>query len=162
MKKLVLFVLALFCFSFTSCSEPSEPKTFSDHGITITLTTAFEESMESGYWVLASKKIIFVANKESIALFQTNGIDLMTAEEYAELVLTTSNKTGTVESYNDENTSFAYTTYVSTVDSTDYQYLMICMVGENYYYCMNFSTFKSSYSKYEEKLMEYAKTIRVE
>ena len=43
-----------------------------------------------------------------------------------------------------------------------YRYLMVVMIGKDYAYCMNFSTARSEFANYQEKFMEFAKTICVE
>jgi sRNA-binding regulator protein Hfq len=163
MKKIVFAVLALFLFfGLTGCSlfAPKE-KTFTSNGITITLNTDFKETDTDKFSVyLLSKDVAFMANKEAISTYTNIGVNSL--HDYIESVLTANNFSDYTIQESTGGNDYVYSNYTSTVDGTEYKYLLVCMEGESNYYIMNFGTVKSDYDNLEQKLFDFADTISVE
>ncbi len=164
MKKIFGLCGILFALlSLVSCRLfSSKEKEFTKAGITITLTDRFVESENiNAQLYLISNNIMVAGNRETktqITLY----FGELKVEEYAKRVLKNAGQTGTIELYEDEEITFAHTSYTATVDTQDFSYLLVCLKSENYYYTINFACFTSKFESYKDTFMSYAKTIRVE
>lgn len=171
MKKFFkMFFCMLVGLCLVSCNKEShEPKTFIRSGVTITLTDEFvyTEVVQAPI-CYQTKDVIFTANKE---LKSDLGDDLFlfnSPTNYANLVIEANNlkcddkKAESAKSLPTANDGYyAYTIYDKTVSGRDFRYLLVCMVGINYAYCMNFATLKSNFDNYLDQFHEYAKTLEV-
>ena len=165
MKKILCLLLIVLTFGLTSCG--SNEKTFTKEGVTITLTSEFYETKNSPYPVAYnSVKVGFIANKEKLSNFTRYDFsDKTNPKPYAELVISNSGITPSHELINEKTNNdayFAYTDYTSDESGISYHFLLVCMLGEEYAYCMNFGTAASDFDTYKDQMMAYAKTIIVE
>jgi hypothetical protein len=164
-KVLKSVVCLLFVLVLTGCSLfGGKPKEFSGGGMTVTLTDDFVlgENIQVNLYI-TSNKYMFVGLGESKSLLSSNGYYNIDTEMYARLVLANNSKNAKVLSYEDEDTSFNYAYYESTVSGVSYSYMMVCMEGKSKFYTMNFACFTKNYNdKTKDLFMKWAKTIRVE
>lgn len=165
MKKILCLLLIVLTFGLTSCG--SNEKTFTKEGITITLTSEFYETKNSPYPVAYnSAKVAFIANKEKLSNFTRYDFsDKANPKAYADLVISLYGYSSVPECVNEKTNNdayFAYTDYTSDESGISYHFLLVCMLGEEYAYCMNFCTLSSDFDTYKDQMMSYAKTIIVE
>lgn len=165
MKKVLFgFIILLFTFALTGCFDEVEPKEFSEAGMSITLTDEFVQSeyvMAELY--IVSKMHIFMGNGENKQIFVDQGYGELTLEEYAYLVLNFANKDVEVKEYSDNDTSFKYAYYESTVEGKVYSYMLVCMEGQSKFYTMNFGCLKKNFTdEVRDQYFGWAKTIRVD
>ena len=93
LTKALLLVTLVCSLLLCSCNLLTESeKTFTDSGMTITLTSGFEKNEQDGFTVTyASSKIVVFALKEDFTNFDAD----TTLEEYADLVLAANQLTDT-------------------------------------------------------------------
>lgn len=162
MKKLFA-VITCFAFLFTAnaCALFQDEEIFTGSGITITLTSAFtqKETVAVPFY-LESMDHIFMGMRETKTSVQSVGVSNL--EDYIDAVLDANSKSTDVYSYDQDGVTFYYAYYSSTVDGVDYGYMMICMVGESYYYTMNFGCLDKNLENNKAQYLDWAKTITVE
>ncbi len=142
--------------------EKVEPKTFSSNGLTITLTTEFEEQKADGFDVyFSSTKIGIFAFKE---LFYEYGYDYsdLTLEEYAELLLEANNLklVSSVETVE----GLTYFEYDYEDDSTGITYTSFSVVykGSDEFWMVAFDTTQKKAQDYRADIIEMAKSVQVD
>ncbi len=159
-KNIVLLVVLLLTICMvTSCK--GKPKTFTSHGITVTLTSKFKpKEVQGAQVVYIANKVGFMGNQESkSALYITDG----KLEEYTKKVLNVSNmKNLEYNLYEKDGVKFYYAYYNASVQNLEYRYMLITKEGKNSYYTMNFWSFTKTFNKYQDQFMEWAKLIEVE
>lgn len=160
--KINFIVLLIFFVSGCGLFGPRE-KEFNTEKISITLTSEFKEiENKQFYLVLSSNDHVFMANPESKDMLEGAGYNNLTLEGYTSLVLSVNGKTTIVEKYNDNDVSFCYAYYTSTVDGVTYMYMLVTMIGVKDYYTMNFSCVEKNFnSEVKEQYIDWAKTIKV-
>lgn len=170
MKKFLCLLLVILSFGLASCGTDST-KTFTKEGITVTLTNNYHEQKSEDFPVFyASKKAAFIGNKENLADFVDYDFsDKENPAYYGNFVLVANNlqfegnQAAKFQNMKNNNGQYsAYTIYDAEGNGVAYRYLMVVMLGKDYAYCMNFSTARSEFVNYQEKFMEFAKTICVE
>ncbi|RIA78263.1 hypothetical protein EI71_00211 [Anaeroplasma bactoclasticum] len=166
MKKILCLLLIVLTFGLASCG--AREKTFTKNGVTITLSSDFYETegvvgMACAY---NSVKVGFMANKEKLDDFYDYDFSNKdNPKAYADLVISVNRVTPSHELINEKTNNeqyFAYTDYTNNVNGVSAHYFLVCMLGEEYAYCMNFWTAASDFDTYKDQMMEYAKTIIVE
>ena len=164
MKKVLIITLFIISIFLGGCNFfTPEPKEFSKDGITLTLDESFKENENDLHKVtFASTKALFTGNYETLS-------SNLSVKEYATLCLKAIDSSEEVLEYTDDNTTFAYSYYVNTVEDVflgkdvTYKYMLVCMKGSNNkYYCMNFGTTENNFDDYKDQMFEWAKTIKVE
>jgi len=154
---ILLIVLLAGCSLFTA-----KAKDFSGSGMNITLTEDFVKSDNVlAQLYIVSSSHIFMGNGESKSVFIEYGYDL-DLTDYANLVLETGKKDADVENYSDSEIEFKYAYYESTVEGTDYSYMLVCMESQSKFYAMNFGCLSKNFNdKTKDQYFEWAKTIKV-
>jgi len=162
MKKLFATISCIaLMFTANACSLFQQDEVFTGSGITITLTSAFtEKETVTVPLYLESMDHIFMGMRESKS--SINGIGVYTLSDYIDAVLDANGKTADTISYDQDDVTFYYAYYSSTVDSIEYGYMMVCMVGESYFYTMNFGCLNKNLEDNKEQYLDWAKTITVE
>ena len=133
-----------------------EPKTFTDSGMTITLTNEFEREQSEQFTVCYdSNKVVVFALKEPFSL--VDGFKDYTLKEYGELVLRnngfSSSKLKTVDElymfdYKDAKGKYTYFSFVYKADDA--------------FWLVQFATSTELADEYEAKMIEWAKTVSFE
>lgn len=160
MKKILLLLIVFLCVSsLTGCK--AKAKTFSKIGVSITLDETFvEKEVIQAPFYLESSKHMFMALREAKSELTTYGITSL--DSYINTVLTTSGKTATVETYDQDDVYYKYAYYTSTVGDQTFGYMLITMEGTNHFYTMNFGCLESNLENSKELYFKWAKTITVE
>ena len=157
LTKALLLVTLVCSLLLCSCNLLTESeKTFTDSGMTITLTSGFEKNEQDGFTVTyASSKIVVFALKEDFTNFDAD----TTLEEYADLVLAANQLTDTTVTTENGLTSF---TYESEVDGVSYSYLATVHEGEDAFWLIQFATKTNDFEANKEAIITYAKSITLE
>lgn len=146
----------LFGFSvgrlFTS--TPNDPKTFTKEGFEITLTDAFKEAQEPGFFSCYSSKtaMVFVLQEEK-TLFDDISLD-----EYRELVQKNGNQHN-IQSHTKDGVSWFDYTYVA--GDQELYYFAVCYESENAFWVVNFATPIENRDKFADTFLQWAQTLKV-
>lgn len=162
---IILAIIGILLGTLASIFDDKvEPKTFSSNGLTITLTTEFEEQKADGFDVsFSSSKIGIFAFKE---LFYEYGYDYdysnITLEEYAELLLEANNLKliSSVETVD----GLTYFEYDYTNDSTGIAYVSFSVIykGSDGFWMIAFDTTQKKAQEYRAEIIEMAKSVQVD
>lgn len=163
MKKFKQTMLALLlcclCVGLSACG--AKAKTFSKEGLTITLTTEFQEKeIVSQTLYLQSSDVIFVALKETNDSLTEAGynVEEMNASAYAKVVIANNNMEATVEE--DENLiTFSYSKNVSDKDIC---YVAYTFKGTDAFWLCQFACDVKDEQDFRPQFKAWAKTIVVE
>ncbi len=132
-----------------------EPKTFTDSGMTITLTNEFERKQSEQFTVCYdSNKVAVFALKEPFSL--VDGFKNYTLKEYGELVLRNNGSSSKLKTV-DELYMFEY-------DDTKgkYTYFAFVYKADDAFWLVQFATLTELADEYEAKVIEWAKTVSFE
>ena len=151
----ILLGAALGYFLTTAFFGNSDsPKTFTKDLFEITLTDAFEEQQQSGFYACyASESVVVFAIREPKALFAED----MTPAEYGRMVLEANGKTNLKLHQTDE---FVWFEYTETPDGEMYYYLASCYKGNEAYWVVNFATPESNRSDCKDLFLDWADTVK--
>lgn len=166
MKKIIfLLLLIVFSVSLVGCTSKIEEKVFSGGGVSIKLTSDFQEYEHDrwDYYLYNSQSIAFMVKRYT--RHQTlQGVDLseLNMEGYMKFCMVTNEFDATifhVERPLDMFDPFVYCYFTDVNDK--YGYMMIVMCDEDYFYNINLSTTYEDFQESKQLLMEYAVTIKI-
>ena len=161
MKKVFkLLSLCIIASLIAGCSLPSlgeKTKTYTSHGISVTMNDKFyEKSLLSATVYLESTDSIFTALKEDFNLLSTVGITKdSTLREYAELVV----KANQLSTQIIEEDGLTYFTYEKTVSGKDFYYLATVYKSNDAFWLINFACEKNAQSSFKPKFIKKKKTV---
>lgn len=180
MKKLIAAVLALtFVFSLAGCAFESnnkkeefkvpeftvpkidliKNKTFSSHGLQITLPENFRETVKEGYtFTLESDSSGFFANKDPFTL--TKDFEVYTLEDFAEVIYQ-SNADKSPTQFRREN-SLLYMEYESTEGNTNYSSIIAVFEGSDAFWGAQFVCKSDEYMLLKQGFIKWLNTVEVE
>lgn len=164
----------LSCGAFVSCGTKNEPaqgtgtsaqsteatvdshqKTFTDAGLTVTLSDSFKKSAVQGYTVCyeASDPMqLLLGLKENSSTL--NGYTL---DQYAKQVI--SNNAALQGKTVKHDNGLTYFEFESTVDGVTYGYFAAVYQNGNDYWLLQFSSTKANYSRLRPDFVIYAKSV---
>ena len=159
MKKLLVGLLALWMVVLLAgCAKDprkGEAKTFTNEGISITLTDVFRKTDVEGFAVAYdSSKVGVLVTKEAFA--DIPNADTLTLEDYAQLVLNV-NEDKTSEVKNTDG--LTYLEYVAKSNGKNYGYLVCMYRGTDAFWLVQFAVPESDFSDYRASLVDWAKTV---
>ena len=165
MKKIIAAMLVIVSLmSFAGCSRRSYgygEKTFSEHGMSITLTSAFsnyEADGSHGYAMTYSSKDTFVMiQKEFFSLIESGAS--ITDREYPDLWIEANEsqrKFDAVESFS----GFVATSYSSTVNDTSYTYFVAAYKGRDAFWTVQFACDKALYEELRPYFVRWASSVK--
>lgn len=132
-------------------------KTFSSHGMNITLTDAFKEKEFADYTVAyASRDVAVFALEEPFTLM--DGAENYTVKQYADLVIEANALNCTEKNYDSEPVSFEYDYVNDEVDET-YHYFSYAYKAGNAFWVVQFSTTKQNADKLAGEIAGWAKSV---
>lgn len=140
----------------------AQEKEFShESGVSVTLTTDFEEYQASGFdYALTSSSVMFIAKKETFDVIESAGYDTnMSLNDYAELCVTNNLLSSTVEV--DEESGLTYFVYNKSVQGDKYSYVAFVFKGTDAFWLCQFACLEQSYDNQESKIFDWATTIEV-
>lgn len=158
-KGFFVFLLMIFMITLSGCS--AKEKEFSGSGINISLTNEFfEQEVIQAPFYLESKNHIFMGMRETKAELSLYSID--TLSEYINAVLANGGVTTEVYMKDNDDNSYMYAYYSTTVGEIEYGYMLIAMEGESHYYSMNFGCLNDKLDGYKDQYFKWAETISVD
>lgn len=155
-KKIAAFLFAvLLVFSVCGCSGRAKEQTFTDSGLTITLTDAFHKAEnESNTVCYDSKDVAVFALKQD---FETLGVSDLTVEEYAGIVL----EANGVQKEIISEDGLIYFVFEAELDEGAYTYIAAMYKGGDAYWLIQFACRSGQYESLKPELIGYAKSVKV-
>ena len=133
-----------------------EPKTFTDSGMSITLTNEFEREQSEKFTVCYdSNKVVVFALKEPFSL--VDGFKNYTLKEYGELVLRNNGYSSSKLKTVDDLYMFEYEDAKG-----EYKYYSFVYKSDDAFWLFQFATLIELADEYEAKMIEWAKTVSFE
>ena len=133
-------------------------KTFSNEGMTITLTSDFRKSDIQNYTVVYdSRDVAVFALKEEFSLVE--GFENYTLEEYAKLVLEANGLENTKLSQDANTISFIYNRVNPNTNDT-YSYFNYVYKTDDAFWLVQFATLKENVDKQSQNISNWAKSIQ--
>lgn len=158
MKSLIKIVLLLSLCLALLCGCSAEPETFSKDGVSITLTSQFDELEQEGcVAVYGSRNEAVMLQREDFASLASIGItEASTTKEYAEAVIRVNELTDvTVE----ERDGIICFTYTAKSGNTTYSYLATAHKGADAFWLIQFSSTEKKFAEKEAGFLTYAKSV---
>lgn len=157
LKNSVLLILACFTLVFAGCKE--KEKTYSGHGMSITMTKGFYEQQNINFtYYLVDDDSFMVANKESFDSFGLNSLDSSTTlVEYTDIVIDGNNLFATYNTR--ENEDYLYFTYEREVEGDEFFYLATTHKTSDAFWLIQFCCFEDEKDEFEDKFLKWADTI---
>ena len=169
MKKTVkIFSIILTLLLVVSCSAcaKGEPKTFSDDGISVTLTDEFEKKSIDGHHTLyyESKDAVVIVTKESFGLFSGTQISQYShLSEYTKLVQTNNQLTAEVA----VTEKYEYFTYEREVETEvlfisktrHFTYLAVTYKSSSAFWLVQFACESDDFDSKKAEFFAYADSV---
>ncbi len=132
-----------------------EPKTFTKAGLSLTLTDDFSEFEADGYDVAyESRSEAVLVLKESFD--SAPGVEDITLEEYADLVLEAN---GQNEELKSENGMIYYEYDARGEKNVEFHYTVCLYKGPDAFWIVQFATYKDKAEAARDQIMEWAKSV---
>ena len=134
-----------------------EPKTFSSHGMTVTLTNQFRETELENYTVCydsADVAVLAIEEKFSIA----EGFEDYSLEEYGELVLIANNQTELELQTADGLTWFTYEATNPETNET-FRYYSYVYKADDAFWLVQFTALTKNVDKYQPQIHDWARSV---
>ena len=154
-----LLLVAVLAGCGSSNPFDASAKTFSDEGMTITLTDDFSKRSVDGYTVCYTTDTALV-----VALHETKdqfaaGVEDITLEQYAELLMqANSDKDPVAGDDIDGNPTLLYNYYNKDRD-LEYRYLTVLYQADDGFWMVQFASEKDDFDTYEPSFVEAAKSV---
>lgn len=161
MKKIVLIILsAVLLLSAVSCTDLLKPqeKVFSSNGMSITLTTEFNEASIEGYTVCyESKDVAVFILKEAFSL--QAGLENQTVDYYAELVRNAnmSKAPGEIKKYN--GLTYLEYDHLNEEKGVTYRYFTTMFKGTDAFWLVQFACDKNEFADKRQDFINWANTV---
>ncbi len=165
-KGVVIFIVAILVgfaigFGLTALprmltQESTEPKTFTEGGISITLTEAFKSDPTEGYeaYYLSRRVGVMIVKGE----MTKEELALLSLPVFAEILIEESELDATVQT-KEGLTCFEYD---SVMKGDDYRHLVIVLKSDTAVWSVEMYTFKEDYEKKLPTFLEWAKSVTFE
>lgn len=156
-RKNIVFSMLLICSMLLLCGCSSDPKNFSEAGITITLTNAFKVEKNDNFDVyIASEDVVFSAVQETSTQLELSGYEISSLNDYCQEILTLND---TPKDKLQKRNNYYYFTNSKTVSGAKYTYVHCMFSDADSYWICEFVCKSKSYDKLEDKLLSWADTI---
>ncbi len=140
-------------------SDP-EPKTFSDNGMSITLTDEFKKTEYENFTTCYdSKHVAVFALKEEFTLFE--GFEDYTLEEYGDLVFSANDVSDSTLKTVDGLTYFEFE-FTNPDTKQLCKYIAFIYKSDNAFWMIQFATLAEDMEEYRPNIIEWAKTVSFE
>ncbi len=159
MKKFLSLLFAVVMLvSLTSCMTAS-PKDFTCEGMTVTLTDRFKETEYEGYTVCyGSPDVMVIVLKESFSL--QAGLDQMTLDEYAKLVLQANASKSPSEITKHEGFQSMEYDFLNEKENQTYSYFSTMFKGPDAFWLIQFACKTEDYDANKDTFLTYANSIK--
>lgn len=138
-----------------------KPKTFSEEGLSITLTNEFSEAGLGNYTAsYGSSEAVVLTLKESFTLME--GLEDYTLAEYGELIIEANGMAGSVMLQ--ERDGLPYFTYKYTNPETKdvFDYTIVLFKSDDAFWSVQFATPESKSEAYEQHIFQWAASVTFE
>ncbi len=160
-RKIFVSLLALvMCFTLGGCVFGSKNKTYTSHGISVTMNDKFQEkSIVSQTVYLESTEAIFSALKEDFSALESINLGKSASlNDYAKAVVANNNADYEIK----EEDGLTYFEYEKTVSGKDFYYLACVYKSDDAFWLVNFASETSNKGKYQPLFKRWAKTVKFE
>lgn len=157
MKKFVLCMIIVCAMLLCSCGAAAE-KSFSENGISITLTDdfAYEKYDNCDACFKSDKVTVYVFSQDFADVM---GMEILSAKQYAEAIASLNDSASEVT----EKDGLAYYEYTSNgIDGTVYKNISFAFKGGSEFYTLQFSAKEKDFSKLHDSFFTYAATFTFE
>ena len=159
MKKsiLTIFLVVALCLLQTGCLTDTSDKTYTSHGMSITMPDGFyEKSLASVTVYFESQETIVTALKEDFTtLAAVNLGENSTLQDYGQAVLANNQKSEELK----EKDGLTYFTYTTSVSGKNFFYTAVVYKANDSFWLLNFACEDSNKDKYEDAFLKWAKTV---
>jgi hypothetical protein len=140
------------------CGCYSNPKNFSKAGMTIMLTTEFEEGSAEAFDVyLKSEDVIFAATEETTDELERAGYEINSLADYADEIL---NLKGASKNDLQVRNDYRYFVTTDTVSGASYTYVRCIFKADDAYWVCEFACKTKNYNRFSDKILDWADTIK--
>lgn len=156
MKK--IFVVLLSCLVLVGCQVKAKDKTYTSHGLTITMQEGFvEKEIVAATVYYVSIDAVVMAIKEDFTSLEAIGINSSSSiDDYADAVL----KNNGVDYNIQKEDGITYFTYEKEVSGKQYFYLSQVTKADDSFWLLNFMCDVKDKSKYEPLFKKWAKSVK--
>ena len=156
-----VFLLIGFCVGFLisksiSQNTPENPKSFSNEGMTITLTNKFRQASQAGFTACyGSEDVAVFVLKESFSLLE--GLDQYTLKEYGNLVIANNNLSLSLQ----ENSGLTYFEYqfINAETNDPYHYISFIYKATDSFWIVQFAALEKNFKNYKDDIFNWANSI---
>ena len=160
MKKsiLTIFLVVALCLMGTGCLTNTNDKTYTSHGMTITMPDGFyEKSLASVTVYFESQETIVTALKEDFTTLEAINLGKnSTLKDYGQAVLANNQKSEELK----EKDGLTYFTYTTSVSGKNFFYTAVVYKTDDSFWLLNFACEDSNKDKYEDTFLKWAKTVK--
>jgi hypothetical protein len=136
----------------------ASPKTFSDAGIEITLTDAFEKTDDTGDFDLCYQSKTAVVQMFREAFSDGVGMEDWTLEEYAEVLIEVNEMDAEV---GEEDGLVCFSRTMKS-GNKNYHYFSVVLKGNDEFWYVEFVCVEKNFEAYKADFIEWAKSIRMD
>lgn len=159
MKKsiLTIFLVVALCLLQTGCLTNANDKTYTSHGMSITMPDGFyEKSLASVTVYFESQETIVTALKEDFTTLEAINLGKnSTLKDYGQAVLANNQKSEELK----EKDGLTYFTYTTSVSGKNFFYTAVVYKADDSFWLLNFACEDSNKDKYEDIFLKWAKTV---
>ncbi len=157
-RRIGIVVLMMFCVLLGGCFNSTvKQKDYSSHGFNIKMDDGMtEKDLATATATWMSDKAVVTALKEEFSILETIDIDKNSKiEDYAKAVI----KNNKADYELKEKDGLNYFEYEQTVSGKDYYYFAAIYKSDDAFWLVNFACDKNNKSEYQDKFVEWAKTV---
>ncbi len=156
-KLLIVFTALLMVLGMFGCSKEVKLTEYSNGEIVLQLPEGMEEEFDEGdfeYTISKKDMVIYVSSITKQELAEDYGYTEVSLKDFTEMVIN-GDEVILRKSFSDHEV-FAYT---AKIDSEEYYYLISCYETDAKFFIVNFVSFASDRSKFEEPFLDYASKV---
>lgn len=151
----LLSILILSMTILSGCS--SDPKTFTEKNVSVTLTKAFKVEPKNNFDVyITSDTVVFTAVEETASELEQAGYEIASLNGYCQEILSLNN-TSTDKLIKRNN--YYYFTNTKTINGAKYTYVHCMFAEKESYWICEFVCKTKHYNKMESRILAWADSI---
>lgn len=159
-KIIAVVMMSLIMVAFVGCEPAPKPKTFSNAGMSITLTSEYtEKEMVQFTSCYMTSSVVVSALKEEFSLLP--GFSNYTLRQYASMIISNNGLSG-VTSKTSESGKYVYFKFEKTVSGKDYSYFVTCFKSDDAFWAIQFYCESKNYDKYINSFVGFADSVTFE
>ena len=138
-----------------------EPKTFSEEGLSITLTNKFFDVVLDGYTAAyGTDEVVVLTLKESFSLMA--GLEDYTLREYGELIIEANGMAGSVTLQERDGMPYFTYQYANPETKEIFDYTIVLFKSDDAFWTVQFATPVSLTQAYEQSIFQWASSVTFE